>query len=173
MELSNTIIALYNSRKLESDSDYDLYDEALELLHDNPEFVSSNITNIFKCLDDTVGNDEYVESIIQLLESVNIITYTKGLKKALVDRDSEAEDIFEILISRLLNDEKSFIVLKEVFINGEIEEKKVLSTVLTNIKKDDTTTLQEVNGNMHLEKMYNSEGTKHKISKIDELLSIL
>ena len=173
MELSTTITTLYNSRKFESEKDYDLYDQAIEMLYENPEFIITNIDELFKCLDDSTEDIEYMQNLLQLLESVNIEDYVVALKKALIEIYTQTPDILATMFSRVLNTKGDFIEIKNSFKNAEIEEKKVLSTVLTNIKEDDETELQKINENFHLEKIYNSDGIKHRISKINELLSIL
>ena len=133
MDKKSQIQQLINSRKLSTDEEYVLFEEALQALHLN--ITIDDIAEICKVFDDDTKDDEVMFGIIHLIEQLQGEEYLKKIAICTPDM-KEAHDWAMTLNKRIINSQKYFEKYIEIIGDLEKEYKEKILKLLVDVKND-------------------------------------
>lgn len=133
MDNKEIINQLYSSRKLSSNVDYELFDEALEKLDGN--IVIDDVYEICKVFYDSTNDDEVMFGIVHLIEQLRGEDYLDCIAKCTPNMN-EAHEWAMTLNKRIINSQEYFDKYIAVINNLESHNKDNILNLLKDVKND-------------------------------------
>ncbi|MCM1385425.1 MAG: Imm30 family immunity protein [Lachnoclostridium sp.] len=133
MEKNAQIQQLYHCRKLSTDEECELFEDALQDLDGNIEM--EDVNQICQAFYDDTEDDELMSGMIHLIEQLISEEYLKCIALC-TPAMKDAHDWAMTLNKRILNSQKYFEKYVEVIDGLEQEEKEKILNLLADVKQD-------------------------------------
>lgn len=133
MDKKNQIQRLVNSRKLSTNEEYVLFEDALQALHMS--ITIDDVAEVCKAFCDDTKDDEVMFGLIHLIEQLRGDEYLKTIAICTPDME-EAHDWAMTLNKRIINSQKYFEKYIEIISELEDEYKEKILKLLVDVKND-------------------------------------